>query len=405
MVLKRYITDHLRLHLANHRQMAFLSGPRQVGKTTVSHSVIAAEPKSKYLNWDNVEDRQRALLSPSSLCDTLYLDDIEAAIKVCAIDEFHKQAIWRNFLKSIYDTYPALNMLITGSGMLQKFGRGGDSLIGRFFPYTLHPLSVAELVRNEPESNQLIHDTPREIPHDQWEALIKFGGFPEPFLTANTSFHNQWQGSWHDQLLREEVRDLTRVQELSQIETLAVLLQNQTGSLTSYSSFARQMGCSVDSIRRWLEILQSLFFCFKITPWFKNLNRALRKGPKFYMWDWSLLGDLRARCENLVASSLFKATQFWTETGQGQFSLHFVRDKEKREVDFLVAKEGEPWILIRVESSSLAELSPHLLYFKKKLNVPHALQLAFDADFREVDCVFVDRPMVVPAKSFLSQLV
>ena len=109
--------------------------------------------------------------------------------------------------------------------------------------------------------------------------------------------------------------------------------------------------------------------------------------------------------ENIVASALLKATQFWTQTGRGQFALHFVRDKEKREVDFLVVRDDEPWLLIEVKSSRAAKLSAHLRYFQERLQVPHAVQVAFDAEFYDGDAVRLNRPMIVPAKSFLSQLV
>ena len=198
---------------------------------------------------------------------------------------------------------------------------------------------------------------------------------------------------------------MTRVHELSQVEALALLVEHQVGNLTSYSSLARQIRCSVDSIRRWLEILKSLFYCFKVTPWFANLSRAIRKEPKYYLWDWSQVNDISARNENIVACALLKATQFWTEIGRGSFALHFLRDKEKREVDFLMVRDGNPWILVEVKSSRRSSLSPHLVYYKEKLAVPYAVQVAFDADFLDADCVFIDRPMIVPAKSFLSQLV
>lgn len=289
--------------------------------------------------------------------------------------------------------------------MLKEFGRRGDSLRGRYIPYSLHPLSVAELVGNEPAHSELIHSEPRELPQDQWDALLRFGGFPDPFLKAEESFHNQWCATWHDQLLREEIRDLTRVQELSQIEALAIALRLRVGNLTNYSSLARQIGCSVDSIRRWLEVLKSLYFCFAVSPWHRNLNRALRKEPKFYLWDWSQVDDIGARVENLVASALLKATQFWTETGRGRFALHFIRDKEKRKVDFVVVRDESPWLLIEVKTSRQADLSTHLSYFQERLSVPHAIQVAFDAEFHDADCVRVNRPMIVPAKSFLSQLI
>lgn len=385
--------------------MAFLSGPRQVGKTSLAQNQIAHLPRARYLNWDNVSDRVGALQNSLSLSRELLLDHIVAATKTCVIDELHKHAEWRDFLKSIYDSYPDLRLLITGSASLREFSRGGDSLRGRYFPYTLHPLSVAELTHDQPARNTLIHERPIELPDEQWDALLRFGGFPDPFLRAEESFANQWRETWHDQLLREEIRDLTRVQELSQIESLALCIRSQVGGLTNYSALARRIGSSVDTIRRWLEILKSLFYCFSVSPWHKNLSRALRKEPKFYLWDWSQVADTAARFENIVASALLKATQYWTEVGRGRFALHFLRDKEKREVDFLLVRDDQPWLLVEVKSSQRSDLNPHLKYFADRLKVDHAIQVAFDADYHNGDCVNLDRPMIVPARSFLSQLI
>ena len=405
MVMSRYLETQLQSHFDEFRQMIFLSGPRQVGKTTLAQKTLERFPQSRYLSWDIYEHRIEALQNPKLLTDALRLNSIEASHTICAIDEFHKHAKWRDFLKSTYDAHENLNLLITGSGMLREFSRGGDSLRGRYFPYTLHPISVAELTQSEPAADSLVHASPREISQEQWEALRRFGGFPDPFLKANVRFHNQWCATWHDQLLHDEIRDLTRIHEISQIESLAVLLRNRVGNLTSFSSLARGIMSSVDSIRRWLTVLESLCFCFVVRPWYENLTRALRKEPKIYLWDWSQVRDEGARYENLVASALFKATQYWTETGLGQFGLHFVRDKEKREVDFVVVRDNKPWILVEAKTSNRAKLSSNLAYFQQRLHVPHAVQVAMNADFYDGDCVHVERPTIVPAKSFLSQLV
>lgn len=405
MVIPRYLTPHLQQHIAAYRQMVFLSGPRQTGKTTIAKELINHIPRASYFSWDIHAHRTGPLQDPTTVERALQLDEIGNASTLCIFDEIHKRANWRDFLKSLFDGNQNLRMLVTGSASLKEFGRGGDSLRGRYLPYTLHPFSLAELIWEHPCQTELLHSYPRTIPADQWQALIKFGGFPDPLLKGSESFHNQWRATWHDQLLREDVRDLTRVQELSQIESLAIQLQHGAGSLMNHSSLARHIGCSVDSIRRWIEILKSLFYCFSISPWFRNVPRSLRKEPKYYLWDWSQVSDDGARNENLVACALLKATQFWTETGQGNFTLHFLRDKQKREVDFLLVRDGAPWILIEVKSSRKTMLSPHLSYFQRNLGVPFALQVAFDAEFVDVDCVRLEQPKIVPAKSFLSQLI
>ncbi len=275
--------------------------------------------------------------------------------------------------------------------------------MGRYFPYTLHPVSVAECSGGRTHSP--INHTPGRIDQEQWRALNRFGGFPEPFLKADMRFYNRWRKLRTQQLLREDLRDLTRIQELDQVEMLAEMLRQQVGQLTSYTYLAKTVRVSVDTIRRWISTLESLYFCFTIRPWHKNIVRGLRKEPKYYLWDWSLVDDAGARAENMVASALLKAVHWWTQTGEGEFGLHFIRDKQKREVDFVVTRNQQPWFLVEVKSSNQTALSDALHYFQKQTQAEHAFQVAMNSEFIERDCFEHKQPIIVPAQTFLAQLV
>lgn len=274
--------------------------------------------------------------------------------------------------------------------------------MGRYFPYRLHPLSVGECLGNM-ASGPLCGE-PMPIDDDRWDALWRFGGFPEPFLKANQRFYNRWRTLRTEQLFREDLRDLTRIQELGQVEMLAELLRNQVGQLTSYAYLAKNVRVSVDTARRWIATLEALYFCFSVKPWHRNVARAFRKEPKYYLWDWSQVDDAGARAENLVASALLKSVHWWTETGQGNFGLHFVRDKQKREVDFLVTRDHQPWFLVEVKSSEKAPLSEALAYFQRQTGAAHAFQAAMDAEFVGRDCFGQRSPIIVPARTLLAQL-
>ncbi|MBB3059444.1 ATP-binding protein [Microbulbifer rhizosphaerae] len=402
--MRRYIQQELVQHCHDHRQMLFLSGPRQVGKTTLAKAMEASFHTSQYLNWDNQAHREVILRGPEAVAQGLDLDRLQTDLPLCAFDELHKYQHWRDFLKGFFDQYEdRVRVLVTGSAALETFKRGGDSLMGRYFPYTLHPISVAEAFDESPP--ELIRHEPSRIDDGQWDALWRFGGFPEPFVKASQRFYNRWRRLRTEQMFREDLRDLTRIQELGQVEMLAELLRSQVGQLTSYSSLASSVRVSVDTIRRWVATLESLFYCFTVKPWHRNIARALRKEPKYFLWDWSQVDDPGARAENLVASALLKATHWWTETGLGEFSLHFIRDKQKREVDFLVVRDQRPWFLVEVKSSGSAGLSESLGYFQQQTQAQHAFQVAMDLDFVERDCFEIHRPVIVPAKTFLAQLV
>lgn len=378
--------------------MAFVSGPRQVGKTTACRDLSQA-----YLDWDNLSDRKILLAGPEAVAQRIGLDRLAEKPLVLALDEIHKYRAWKGFLKGFFDTYAdRTRILVTGSSKLDVYRRGGDSLMGRYFRFRMHPFSVAEAVSAEPPGDEILRP-PQAVPDADFAALLEHGGFPEPFLKREAAFSRRWQGLRREQLLREDVRDLTRIQELGQLEVLAERLIEHSGLQLVYQNVSRDIGVSVDTVRRWVETLSGLHFCFLVRPWFRSLGRALRKEPKAYLRDWSLVRDPGARAETLVACHLLKAVEGWTDLGLGQFDLHYLRDKEKREVDFLVVRDRKPWFLVEVKRSETT-LHPELAYFQKATGAAHAFQAVMDLAPVQADCFTRRDPVVVPARTLLSQL-
>jgi predicted AAA+ superfamily ATPase len=206
------------------------------------------------------------------------------------------------------------------------------------------------------------------------------------------------------QLLREDIRDTTRIQELGQLETLATLLSARSGQQLVYSGLATGIQVSVDTIRRWIATLCRLQMGFLVRPWFKNVSRSLRKEPKWFLRDWSGIDDPGSRAETFVACHLLKAVEGWTDLGLGSFDLGYLRDKEQREVDFVVVRDGKPWFLVEVKSND-DRLSPSLKCYQDQLHAPFAFQVLLEADFVKADCFAANhQPLVVPARTFLSQL-
>lgn len=402
--MKRIYESVIQYHLAHHEQMAFLPGPRQVGKTTLEKQIGKISDHYKYFNWDIVRDREQILIGSESIISGLPINVLSMQKPIIAFDEIHKFKHWRNFLKGFFDEYKDnVSVLVTGSAKLNVLRRAGDSLMGRYFLYRVHPLSTAEIMRATlPEK---IISSPVSIPDNQFEALYEFGGFPAPFLKRDKKFYRQWQELRLHQLIREDIRDLAQVHELAQLEVLAVILQEQAGCLMDYQSLSKKIQVSDQTIRRWIKVLESFFYCFTVKPWSKNVTRSLLKQPKIFLWDWSLVTDKGAKLENFVASHLLKAVHFWTDMGFGKYELYFLRDKEKREVDFLITENKMPWLMVEVKSSAKEPLSSNLLHFQSQLHVPHVLQVAFDLPYIDKDCFSLKKPMIVPLKTFLSQLI
>lgn len=402
--MKRVYEIVIEEHLAQNRQMGFISGPRQVGKTTISLEASSESPFQYYFNWDNDDHRALIVAGPKDVAAAAKLDELRESFPILVFDEIHKYRFWKRFLKGFFDTYEKkCRILVTGSARLDIYKRGGDSLMGRYFLYRFHPLSVREVVdASLPEAEIQL---PRAIKDDDLKALLNFSGFPEPYLKRRKQFFSQWKRLRFEQLFREDLRDLSNVQEIGQIQLLAEILQEEASHSLNYSSLASKIKVSAPTLRRWIELLKSLYFCFTIQPWSKNLPRSLIKEPKIYLWNWALIEDVGAKNENFIASHLHKAVQFWTDRGLGDFNLYYLRDKEKREVDFLVTKDKKPWFLVEAKSSGNPGISPSLYYYHEKLGTAHAFQVGFDLPYVDRNCFEIKEPVIVPVRTFLSQLI
>lgn len=377
--------------------MAFVSGPRQVGKTTSCRNC-----SDKYLSWEILEDQRVILKGPTHLAESLELNRPREKQPVVVLDEFHKYSKWKNFLKGFFDGFGTqARIMVTGSSRLDIFRKGGDSLMGRYFLYRMHPFSVGEIARTEVRDQAIV--PPRPIDEVEWDALWKFGGFPEPFLNRNPRFSQKWRSLRLQQLTKEDLREMTQVQELGSLEVMIQILSERSGQQIVYSNLAQEVNVSVDTIKNWFIILERMHYGFLLRPWFKSVANSLRKEPKWFLRDWSGIQDSGQRAETFIGCHLLKATEGWSDLGLGQFELRYLRTKQKKEVDFLVVRDGNPWFLVEVKNAN-RNLSPSLETFQQQIKAEHAFQVVLDLPYENINCFDYESPVVVPAKTFLSQL-
>ena len=385
-------------HFANNRQMILLSGPRQVGKTTV-----AKEASDLYLNWDRRGDRMQFLKGEDEIAKTAGLDVRSSKRPLLVFDEIHHYPKWRQFLKGYFDTYGDMTRtIVTGSARLEQRKRGrGDSLMGRYFPFRMHPLSVGELLH--PVLPTAIAVRPGELREADWNALVAFGGFPEMFRSRSSQFAVRWRKLRREQLVRIDVANDTGIRDLDQFDALAEILAGRSGQQIVYSSLAGEVQTNEVTVRQWISTLSSFFYGFAVRPWFRDVANSIRKTPKWYLRDWSGIKDEGARNETIVACHLLKAVETWTDMGLGEFSLHYVRDKNKNEVDFLVARDGEPWLIAEAKTSDTTVTSA-LKGMQRQLGVGIAIQIVADLPYDNIDCFAPGAACAVPMRTFLSQL-
>src|SRR5207249_4165886 len=225
----RLYTEILADHLRRQRQIALVSGPRQVGKTATCRSI-----SDSYLNWDNADDRRQLLRGPAALAEALHVDHLGSRAPIAVLDELHKYTKWKGLLKGFFDTYgDRVHLIVTGSSRLNVFRRGSDSLMGRYLLYRMHPLSVAESLRTSLPDKE-IH-APEEVASSDWEALLEHGGFPEPFFHRDSRFTRRWRSLRQEQLSREDLRDVAHVSDLGTMETLMQILAEHSAQQLVYS--------------------------------------------------------------------------------------------------------------------------------------------------------------------------
>jgi len=395
--MKRIYSSFLANHLKRYRQMAFVSGARQVGKTTTCRELGA-----HYLSWDVEEHRRLLLQGPASVGEALQLQQLQETLPVVVFDELHKNPRWKSFLKGFFDLHESrCRILVTGSSRLDVYRKGGDSLMGRYFLFHMHPLSVAELLHGETLESELLR-APRSLPETEWDALLRFGGFPEPFLLRDPAFLRRWRKLRRQQLIREDVRDLKRIVDLPQLEMTADMLAERSGEPLVFANIARDVGVSPHTLQSWVSTLCDFHHGFLLRPWIRNVSSSLRKEPKWYVRDWSAVDDAGKRFETFVACHLLKAVQGWTDLGLGDFELRYLRDKQQREVDFVVVRDGKPWFLVEAKHRD-TRLSPALQHFQEMTQAPHAFQVVEELPYVDANPYTHRAPMVVPARTLLSQ--
>ena len=339
------------------QKMVLLTGPRQVGKTTLSQQLLAEFPGGQYLNFDVAA--HRAVIQAQSW---------RHSAPLLVLDEIHKMPDWKNWLKGVVDgRAPGQAVLVTGSARMDTFRQTGASLAGRYFRLRLHPLSVREWSEASEVSPQ------QALTH-----LLSRGGFPEPVLASTEADAQRWRADYFAGLVREDVLEFSRLHEVNAMRLFAEMLRSRVGSPLSLASIARDLQLSPVTLGRYLDILEALFIVFVVRPWHRNIARATLQAPKVYFYDTGLvLGDEGLRFENLVACHLLKNVHWQQDTRGAAADLHYIRTKDDAEVDFCLS-EGDT--LTHLVECKLADAKPHraLARFAAQWPQAQAIQLLRD---------------------------
>ena len=144
-----------------------------------------------------------------------------------------------------------------------------------------------------------------------------------------------------------------------------------------------------------------VYLIFSISPWANAVSRSILKEEKYYFWDWGMAEGPGDRFENFMAAQLARMISFWNELGYGPYKLYYLRTKDGREVDFVIADRKKPKMLIEAKEGDVS-LSGNLAYFQKKLGVDLAVQVVLKKNV----CIQKDRGLyIMGADRFFSMVV
>lgn len=362
-------------------KLLIVSGPRQVGKTFLSQKWLSEKScEDLYFNWDDEKTRRQHRQDPHFFESLARQKKIKPRI---VFDEIHKISQWKTLLKGYYDRFKSdFDFLVTGSARLEMFNRSGDSMLGRYHLLHLNPLLPHEVygkrkkikVRFSSSAQNMLHyleESP--LPQDIFTQLWHFSGFPAPLMKGSQRALRLWQREYRQRLIREDLRDLTRIHDLTRAEHLFDLLPQRVGSPLSLNSLREDLICSHDAVSTLISAFEKMAVIFSIRPYSRRIQNSLHKEPKIYFYDWSQIQDEGKLFENWMAVFLKTWCDMVNDGGWGDVDLFYIRDKQKREVDFLITHQKTPLVLVEAKVAMDSSALKHLCHFADVLKVPLSL--------------------------------
>lgn len=406
---KRGLYKQIWNRLSADKPLVMLAGPRQSGKTTFARDIAAKDFRDViYFNWDLPADKRRLITDPSFFSKEPLRDGSLRPLVI--FDEIHKYRDWKNYLKGVYDQFAErYQFLVTGSGRLEFSRKAGDSLAGRFLKFHIFPFTLAEFSPRRKELHDFLdnplggfEEASAKKTSALFDALWELSGFPEPFIKGRKSFWSSWSSAYGQQIVRDDLRTVADIRNLDSIETLFALVPSRVGSPLSMNNLAGDLQVSFDTVKTWLLLFDSFYLTFRISPWSIKVSRSILKEKKIYLFNFPLIDDEGARFENLVALELLRAVESWNDRGLGNFSLHYLRNKDRQEVDFLLAIRNRPLLLVETKLSDTAP-APSLMVFQALFDVP-AVQLVKSQGVKKYFRNGKNNLLVITAHRWLSVL-
>ena len=397
MIIKRELFPQLKNHLSQ-KEMTFIVGPRQSGKTTLMfllrEYLEKKGEKTVFLNLDIELDKQ-FLTSQAKLIKKIQLE-IGSNKGFVFIDEIQRKENAGLFLKGIYDLGLPYKFIVSGSGSVELKEKIHESLVGRKRIFELSTLSFKELVNfktNYQYENKLLDffQIDQEKTKEFLEEYLNFGGYPRVVLEERLEEKRRIIDEIYQSYLEKDISYLLKVKKTEEFSNLTKVIASQVGKMVNFSELSSTLGISVKTIKNYFWYLEKTFILKRVNPYFRNIRKEITKSPVFYFHDLGLrnyalgmfgnvknLPDLGFLFQNFVFQILSEKLRF------SSAKICFWRTKDGGEVDFIIDffKEQIP-IEVKYQAFKKAEITRSLRNFIKKYQPKKALMinLRFNKEF------------------------
>ena len=403
----RYVERRVRAAMGDTR-VVLICGPRQSGKTTLA-SRIAGEG-IPFHTLDDPAVRDLAAADPTG-----FIRGLDRAV----IDEVQRAPELLLAIKMAVDRDPRPGrFLLTGSANLMTLPTVADSLAGRLGLIHLLPLAQAELRETEPSFLRRafageLPESGTPVTGDDLIEVVLAGGYPEALPRSRWERRQDWHVDYAEAILKRDVRDIARVDQLDRMPDLLRVLAEHSGNLVNFADLGTALGLNHVTTRRYVGVIENLFLMSTLRPWFTNALKRLVKTPKLHFLDSGLLASLRGvspdqlrrnrtafgpLLETFVFAELFKLAS-WDD---GRHRFHHFRDREKNEVDLVIEDRQGRIVGVEVKASATVRRRDFSGLVRLKAACGERFRLGLVLHDHDTTIPFGDRLAAAPVSSLWS---
>ncbi len=340
-IYKRKIIEEIVKYLKS-KEIIVIYGSRQVGKTFLLRYLIEHYLKRNTFYFDLEMPNLLELCNQGAESVLKYLiqKGAEENQKIfLLIDEIQYMDDPTKFLKIMYDHYPNIKLVVSGSSTFEIKKKFKESLVGRTVNFEVYPLSFEEFLMFKGKNYKIAKENTDAINAELIELAeeyIKFGGYPKIVLENSEEKKQTYLSQIISTYVRKDIRDIGNIRNISSFNKLLEILASQSGQLINILEISNTLKINRETVLEYMDLLENTFMIKRITPFHKNLRSELSKNPKIFFLDTGMMHLLWLKeFPKVVLGNVFETFVF-LELMKLNKKMNFWRTTNKQEVDFIL---------------------------------------------------------------------